>query len=402
MKENKALKIFIAVIVLSFVVHQVYSSLYSPVTTQNAEFFTATDGINAQATIIRQEKIITSAKSGTLHFSVEDGTRVSKGGTVADIYNSPSASITVSKIDELNKKIHDIEEISNYNDVAAADLELVNSKIQNALSGYVFNSSGGELNKTDEDLRELSSAINRKTAITGESADFSQKLAELNGELSKLNAELSAPVGSIKSNESGYFVSAIDGYENLLTSNNISEITPEYLEKIKPEKTPENAIGKIVSDYDWYIAATVSLNDSLRYKEGDELTVRTTIRNTPTLKVTVKRINVSNEKDSATVIFSSQEMNRDLATMRTGNITIVSNEYNGLKIPKKALRVVDGKTGVYIVSGITVKYVKVNVLFSTDDYVLCEQKTENSSDILRLYDEVIVRGKNLYDGKTIG
>ena len=79
---------------------------------------------------------------------------------------------------------------------------------------------------------------------------------------------------------------------------------------------------------------------------------------------------------------------------------MVKKEYDGLKVSKNALRVVDSKRGVYVLTGMQVKFVEVNVLFSNDSYMICEKQSADDS-VLRLYDEVIVKGKNLYDGKII-
>jgi len=401
LRDYKALKIIFSIIAIVFVVHQIYSSLYSPVTTQIAESFTATDGINAAATIIRQEQVIKSDTTGTLHFRIDDGSRVAKGGTVADVYDVDTASITVSKIEEISKKIADIEEIEGYNDVAAADLQLLTTKVKDAFNTYIYNCSTGDFSNANTDISEVLSTINRKQYITGEAVDFSAQLANLNSQLSTLNAALPTPKGTIRTDRAGYFVSAADGYEEILSGDNLDEITPEFLSDLKPKEVDSNFIGKIVSDYDWYIAVTVSLNDSLKYKVGDNLYIKTSVRNNPTLSVKVKQINVSKSNDLATVIFSCQQMNSELATMRTGNITIVNKEYSGLKVPKKSLRIVDGKTGVYVVSGITVKFKKVNVVYQADDYIICEQNKTEDENVIRLYDKVVVKGKGLYDGKII-
>ena len=41
------------------------------------------------------------------------------------------------------------------------------------------------------------------------------------------------------------------------------------------------------------------------------------------------------------------------------------------------------------------------MLFSNDSYMICEKQTDDEN-VLRLYDEVVTRGKNLYDGKIVG
>ena len=86
--------------------------------------------------------------------------------------------------------------------------------------------------------------------------------------------------------------------------------------------------------------------------------------------------------------------------MRSGPMTVVSREYSGLKVPKKALRVVDGQKGVYIVKGMQAKFVPVEILYSTDNMMICNKLDADGQ--LRLYDQVIVKGRNLYDGKIIG
>ena len=76
-------------------------------------------------------------------------------------------------------------------------------------------------------------------------------------------------------------------------------------------------------------------------------------------------------------------------------MTVVKKEYSGLKIPKSALRVVNSKRGVYVLTGMQVKFVEVNVIYSDDDYMICEKQTEDEK-VLRLYDEVIVKGEKIF------
>ena len=47
-----------------------------------------------------------------------------------------------------------------------------------------------------------------------------------------------------------------------------------------------------------------------------------------------------------------------------------------------------------------VKFVPVNVLWSGENYSVVEQQA-STSKVLRIYDEIVVKGKNLYDGKII-
>ncbi len=401
MKKNTVLRIFLITFVAVFVFHQVYSSVYKPVVTESAEFFETVDGLKIEGTIIRRESIITGNKKGSLHFAVSDGMRVAKNGVVATIYGSDEASITLSAIDDVNRQIADIEDMTAYNDLQAVDLDVVNNKVDKALNSVVLGTRGGNFSGANDNLNELLSAINRRQLITGEQTDFSDKLAALKDKKAELEASLPTDKGSIRAAQSGYFVSGTDGYETVFTAEDLSTVTSEFLAKAKPKETPKNAIGKIVSDYEWHIAAPISLNDSLKYKEGETLTIKTSIKSHSSLSVTVKKINISEGTNEAVIIFSCQQMSSELATLRRGNMTVVSKTYSGLKVSRRALRVIDGKSGVYVLSGRSVKFVPVNVVYRADDYVICEQEVSNSS-VLRLYDEVVVKGRNLYDGKVVG
>lgn len=401
MKSSTVLKTLVIALISVFAIHQIISSLYKPIKTETAAYTTAADGINITGLIIRNETLIKAPSSGVLHFVTGDGSRAPKDGVIANIYDSESASVTISRIDSVTAKIADIEEMLSYNDLEAADLDMINNKIKLCLNNLIINSSGGDFQSFSDYSESLLSALNRRQAAMGETADFSAQLTALKSELAGLSSSLPAAKGSITAPISGYFVSKADGYENVLKCDDLNSITPEFLNEIKAETVEDGVVGKLVSDYEWYIAACVPINDSLSYKEGDELTVYTSVKSFPKLPVTVKKINISSDSSSAAVIFACNDMNSELASMRTGPMTVVKKEYSGLKIPKSALRVVNSKRGVYVLTGMQVKFVEVNVIYSDDDYMICEKQTEDEK-VLRLYDEVIVKGKNLYDGKIVG
>ncbi len=401
MKTSKFFKIFIIVLASIFIINQLVSSLYMPIKTENVVYYTARDGFKITGHIIRGETLVTGDDGGVMHFVTADGSRVAKNGVVANIYKSESASITVSQMDILKSQIADIEDILSYNDIEAANLDLINSRIALALSDVIYSSAGGNYGDMEKYSEVLLSASNRKQVALGVTSGLAERLTSLKSQLDSLSATLPAAVGSITAKESGYFVSKTDGYENVLSTENLESITPELLSDIKPEVIPENVIGKIVSDYEWYIAATVSLDESLKYKEGQELTLLTTIKSSPTLSVTVKKINISETDETAVMIFACSDMNSELASVRTGNMTVVNKEYSGLKIPKSALRIPDKVKGVYVQTGMQINFVPVEIVYRTDSYILCEKKNENGN-YLKLYDKVVVKGRNLYDGKIVG
>lgn len=400
MKKNSLIKFAIIFIAAAFLINQAVAAFYKPVTTESAVFYTADNGFKITGVIIRNEILVTNDNDGVLHFMIDDGERVSKNGVVANIYGSEAASITLSQMQSVQNKINDINDILSFNDLEAANLELINTRVNDKLNSLVLSTSTGNFDTVQPKSEELLFALNRRQAALGDTSTFASQLEALNSQLATLQAGLTGIKGEVRASASGYFLSKTDGYESVLNVNNLAGITAEFLDGLKADKTADNVVGKIVSDYEWYIAAKVSISDSHNYKAGDSLKIYTSVKSSPVLPVTVKQINTSNDSQSAVIIFACSEMNSELASMRSGPMTVVSREYSGLKVSKKALRVVDGVKGVYIVKGMQAKFVPVDILYSTDNMMICKKSDEDG--MLRLYDQVIVKGRSLYDGKIIG
>lgn len=400
MKKNTLIKIALIFLVVAFLLNQAVSMFYKPVTTDNAVFYTANNGFKITGVIVRNEILVTNDKSGVLHYLISDGERVSRNGTIANIYGSEAASITLSQIEAVQHKIDDINNILSFNDLEAANLELINTRVDDNLNALIMSTAAGNFGNIPKTSEDLLFALNRRQAALGDTSSFATQLNALNSQLETLNASLMGVQGEVAAVQSGYFLSKTDGYEGVLNAENLEVITPEFLDGLKSEKTAGNVVGKIVSDYEWYIAAKVSINDSHNYKEGDTLKIYTSVKSSPVLPVTVKRINTSSASTEAVIVFACSEMNSELASLRSGPMTVVSREYSGLKVPKRALRVVDGQKGVYIVKGMQAKFVPVEILYSTDNMMICQKNDADGQ--LRLYDQVIVKGRKLYDGKIIG
>ena len=400
MKKSTIIKFSIIFLALVFVINQAISMLYKPITTDSAVFYTANNGFKITGVIIRNEILVTNDNDGVLHFLISDGERVAKDGTIANIYDSESASITLSQIESVQNKIDDINAILSFNDLEAANLGLINNRVNENLDSLILSAANGNYSDMPKKSEDLLFALNRRQAALGDTSSFASQLEILTDKLQKLEQGLTGINGEVVASQSGYFLSKTDGYESVLSVDKLSSLTPEFLDGLESKQNGKSVVGKIVSDYEWYIAAKVSINASHNYKAGDSLKIYTSVKSSPVLPVTVKQVNTSKNSSDAVIIFACNEMNSELASMRSGPMTVVSKEYSGLRVPKKALRVVDEVKGVYIIKGMQAKFVPVEILYSTEDIMICKKSDDDGQ--LRLYDQVIVKGRNLYDGKIIG
>lgn len=404
MKENRngrvigALLLALIIVVVFF---QFYRALYSPVTTGSVTATSTFNGIDLDVISIRDEKVLKTSKSGVLSYNVEDGGKVAKGGVVAYIYNDKSDANLKVEIEQLENTIKDLENINGYNNSEAIDIDSLDIKIDKALLDMVNTANAGVVSNATEPSGELLKLLNRRQIATGISGGFDDLLKGYKAELKSLKAKKDKASSSVKSKTPGYFVSGIDGYETLLSSDDIDDLTPDTLANLKPqEKEYEGTVvGKLVSDYEWYLAAEISLDDSLKFKEKTDMVLKTNFESVPELPVNVYKINKGTSGDKAVVVFTCNYMNSELATMRSAKMTAVIENYSGLGVNARAVRFVDGKKGVFVLTGNIINFVPVNVLYSKDNLCICEKQSTGVR--LKLYDEIVIKGKNLYDGKVI-
>ena len=382
-----------------YILVQLYSAVIEPVTTDTVYTYSSFSGYSAKGCIIRNETVVEHDNGGAVGYKVENGGRVAKNGAIAEIFASDAEAEANVECEQLDKQIETLEQLQSYNDLNAADLGALSSKIRTALTDVTAATQNGTVTGGSEQAQTLLGLINRRQIVTGETKDFSALIASLKEKKAALGLA-AKPTGTLRSPGSGYVIYSVDGYENILGTDNITELTADKMQSLTPEETSGSAVCKIVGDYEWYIAAVVPFSESLNMKEGSTVTVRTALRSVPELQCTVKYINKQSVQESAVVILSCSTMNTELASTRYFDITVIYKEYKGLKVDNRAIRVVDGNKGVYVVTASQVKFVPVNVLWSGENYSVVEQQA-STSKVLRIYDEIVMKGKNLYDGKII-
>ena len=389
-----------AVFLVMYLIAQLYSAVVVPVTTDTVFSYSSYTGYDTVGFIIRNETVLEDNVSGVLSYEIADGGRVSKGGTVAVSYPTSADADNRVKIEELEQRIAVLERIQTYNDLNAADITSINRNIHDSIYGVVSATQGGKVTVT-EHYDTLLEYMARRQIVTGEATDFNSLIASLKAQRDGLKASLNDAGARVVSPQSGYVIYSVDGYENAVSVENLQNLNADMLKSIKKDKVSDNAVCKIVSDYEWYIAAAIPFSESLNLKLGNKLTLKTDLQSTPELEVTVKHINKQSVQGEAVVVFALDTMNNELALQRQLDITLVYEEHEGLKVDNRAIRFVEGQKGVFVYLASQVKFLPVEVLWQGENYSIVKQEASTDKTHLRIYDEVIVKGKNLYDGKFI-
>ena len=365
----KILKWAAVIFVAVFLIVQVYSGFVAPITTDTVYTHSSYKGYDTVGFVVRNETVVEGSVNGILSYAVSDGGRVSKGGTIASVYSSSNHADNRIKIEMLDKQIATLEKIQNYNDLNATDLSTVNNSIHSALSDIADNTQNGQVKK-GEYYDILLENMARRQIITGQATDFNPLLATLKAERDGLLASVGQSMGSVDSPASGYVIYTVDGYEKALSVDDLATLTSEQLSAISADTVHDTAICKIVSDYEWYIAASIPFDESLNLKPDSKVKLKTSLQSVPELTATVKYINKKSVGSDAVVVFTCDTMNKELAQTRYLDITVVYEEYTGLKVDNRAIRVVDGQKGVYVMLASQVRFVPVEVIWNGETWTV--------------------------------
>jgi len=237
-------------------------------------------------------------------------------------------------------------------------------------------------------------------------------LADLQSQKLTLAASLNSISETVWSPSSGYFYNEADGYENIFSSYLVDSMSAEDFNTLKNAVPDENiinsanVIGKLMNSHNWYVAFTFAANQTDGFIEGNKYTLVFPYSSDTELTMTLSRIVPETNTDNVMLVFKSSSVPENFNFLRMQKVDIVKNTYKGYRVPVSAVRIVNGQKGVYILNGNVVEFKLINSLVELGgNLIVSEQDKLNDEDYsskLGFYDQIITKGKNLYENKVIG
>lgn len=400
---KRIITISLSLFLISYVIYQCVQVFYNPVKTETVYSSSEYKIIDAEGFTVRNESVITGKKKGYLFYTVENGNRVSKGGEVARVYPTEEDSHTQYQLDRLNESITQLKEIQNQGTAGKVNLDAIDKQIRQSISSLIISLNQPSLKDTDQWQLKLLSLMNKKQVTIGKASGFENRINELTKLRNQLAASFSVATASVKSPIAGYFVSKADGFEKSVDYNEALSLTPDRLRQLfeaRPDQAESDVIGKVVGDYKWYLACLLPSAEAGELRQGSKpglLLPFVTSEAIPSEVVAVNR----DKRGYSAVIFECNYMSGELSAIRRESVQIRLRKYEGLRIPSsRVITNEDDVQGVYTLVGDMVVFKKIKILYAEPDYVICEEIPGDKS-YLQLYDDIIVEGKGLYDGKTV-
>ena len=400
---KRLITVLVALFLLVYVGFQAYQILNTTIEVETVGSYKVYETIETKGVAIRNETVVSQGADGYLFYTTENGGRVAKNGAIARVFPSENDAFLQQQLDLLDEEIETLRAINAQGTSDRANLSGINKQISRAWMAAVEGAQSPAFLNMPELRSDLLALLNKQQITIGRVENFNDRLATLTSARDALAGSFSKSTSEIRSPIAGYFVSRIDGYESMLTVEQAADMTPEDVSRAltEPSAGAASGIGKVVGYYEWYLACVLPVEQASQIKEGTELTVRLPFVLNQAIPVRVTATNKDREGQVA-VIFESSQMSKELSSIRIEQVQIQLKEYEGLRVPDEAIQFNDNQeTGVYVRVGNALVFKRIKVLYHSehDRYSICEQTDE--SGYLKLYDNIVVGGKDLYDGKII-
>ena len=408
-----------------YVCYQALQVLFPPNTYETAMLATVADTVSADGVLLFDETYISG--SGTLGYLAADGERVSAGAAVAEIYSSPEQAGLRQQLTALNDQIELLQRSQN---TTATQLDSLRKERSGALYDLMDALDSSAYDETAQGEENYILAQNKLWVITGEVSDFSAQIAALTQQSAQVQAQLGAPT-QITAPQTGYFIRSTAAGRLNAGADDILALDAAGLEAYlnsDPELPLDGCAGKLVSGFTWRYVGLCSAKEGekLLGDNGKPLTRSVKIKfpgqmETP-LKASVSEVSIDEASGLARFVVTCEVINGDVLRLSRAKAQIIVDETTGLRIPIEAVHYLkeDGTEsetqgenyipGVYVKYGNLARFCKIDPVDSahplvTDgDYCIVmpssTDKTKTISEV-RLYDEIIVSGQNLYDGKLL-
>ncbi len=401
---KRVLTVVAALLLLFYVGYHVFMSVYSPLTLQTAELYDEYETIETEGIVIRKETMIPAPKNGYAYYVAENGSRVAKDGKIVDMYKNQDAALAQQRLKELDQEITRLRSIQDQGQNNRTNLSIISTQLKNIQSQLVAEMSSPHYTQMEELSAEMLSLMNKQKITLGKELDFSDRIAELTAERNSLESINTTPISTITSDVAGYFVNSVDGFESLLDTETVTELTAQDIRDAMAYETTvdqKQYIGKVVSGYEWYLACVISSEHIVQLTNSTTLRVRLPFTSSDIIPVTVVAENRDRNGDIA-IVLRCDYMSAELSDIRLEQVQLLVEQHSGLRVPDEAIRFnEDQESGVFVQEGNILYFRRIQVVYHSDkeSYSICE--VINDKSYLQMYDDIVLEGKDLYDGKIV-
>ena len=419
-QSNLATKITISVLavgLIAYLVFYIVRGWQDETVTVPAYSAVIQVGTDASGIVVREETVL-SGSGAYVELIPSEGEKVSAGQTVARLYHDASGQATSQAINTLSAEIEQLNyALSSGTD--ATDTSRLDAAVLDCITDLRSLTASGDLSSLEDSTLNLRTMVFKRDYTYGDheaAGGLAVLCDEKESELAALKSSLSQVATSVAAPASGVFSGVADGYESLIDPVSVLDMTPSQLSGLlgRDVAAPGGTVGKLITSSTWYFAAILAEEDAKGLLEGRTYTISFSYDWFGQVDMTLEQIS-DPENGQVVLLFSSRTNLADTTLLRVQTVDIVTQELQGIRIPRRALRVLtetvtDEETGettetqytaVYTVVCTQAELQRVNVLYTDENFYLVEPADPDASRRLRAGDEIILNTTGIYDGKVV-
>ncbi len=396
MKSKQKKKIIISIISILLICYLIYT-IYLLVE-QPTDIFTVEEGmVYLEETdigyIIRDEQVVKGEnyKNGMEQIKTE-GEKAANGESIFRYYSKNEDNL-IEQIAELDEKIQEV--MSKQTNLSSSpDVILIENQIDEKVEEL---SNLTDVTKMSECKKEINELVTKKANIIGEKSPSGSYLKQLEEQRTALENELNSGAEYITAPRSGIVSYKVDGLEETLTPQNFSTLSKEYLESLNLKTgkiiATSDESGKIINNFECYIATISSSEEAKNAQIGDNVQIR--LSNNVEIDAEIEYLSQENE-DEVLIVLKIDRQIEELTNYRKISFDLIWWSYSGLKVPNQAIIEQDGLHYVVRNRAGYLSKILVNVKKQNDKYSIVSNYTTDELRELGFTDSQIVNSKTLY------
>lgn len=337
LRKKKIIINIILIIILFYIIYTIYLLIKQP-----TSIFTIEEGkIYQEETdigyVIRNEKVVKGEKykNGMMQIKAE-GERAAKDENIFRYYSSNEESLK-KKIADLDNKIQEV--MMNEDSLFTSDMKLLENQIDEKVADI---SQITDAAKLAEYKKEINNLVTKKAQIAGDLSPKGSYLNQLIEERKNYESQLNSGAEYVTAPMSGIVSYKVDGLEDVLTPDNFSSLSKEYLESLdlktgKIVATSEES-GKVIDNFSCYIVTISSSEEAKNAEVGQKVNIR--LSNNVEIPAEITNL-MKEDKEEVVIVLKIEKQIEELINYRKISFDLIWWNDSGLKVPNQAIVKVD-------------------------------------------------------------
>lgn len=403
---GKVIKVLLAIVIIGVFVFYMAKNVFNLIQQPTNSFILSNGDLYLEETvdgyIIRDETVIQGQnyKNGMLKIKNE-GERAANKEPIFRYYSENEDSIK-EKIKNVDTQIQ--ENMPSNEEIVSSDINSLEEQIKTEMDNIA---KSNEIQKLKEYKAEIQVYLDRKIQLIGQSKNASETIKKLIEQKKNYENELTKNSEYVNAPKSGGVSYRVDGLEEKLTVGDFSYLNHAYLEDLHLKSgsiiPSSEEKGKIINNFECYIAFWSPSDEAKRARVGDKVTIQ--LSNLDKWEAEVQNVNIESD-DSRLIVLKIKKNVEKLNKYRKLSMNIIWWDFNGLKVPNQAIVTENDKNYVVRKRAGNFEKILIKIKRQNENYAIVDNYDNSElkemgyteSEIskmnrISLYDEIIITNK---------